>query len=314
MSLETRSGLLNHKEDRIMLMRALMSLPILLLPLFPVFPSGALGFGAGLLVWFLLNDMNFLLHQHVHLPWTRSRILNRLIDVELSLVTGMTAYNWRISHLLRHHRGNDSWGHGFDWELKRQSFLGGLSYSARGVPIVVFRPLIEAARRGWKGQQEEGINYRVAFLEQIAVLSVMATLCWMAPTFYLPYYFSVLFFSRMTDYENHVGCAGNGAFELSNNSLSESYNWVRYNFGYHTAHHFYPDAHWTKLPSLHEEFAERVPADRISRKAWTGLWTPPYLAYIISTMFSRREKTVFQLTHRPSVYAGSGLPVSASAD
>jgi fatty acid desaturase len=108
------------------------------------------------------------------------------------------------------------------------------------------------------------------------------------PASYATYYLCVMFFSRMTDYQNHVGCDEKSGFGFSNNALSPWYNRVRYNFGYHTAHHFFPDAHWTKLPELHAQIAEKIPPERMSDGTWTGLFNPPLIAYWAKSLNFRR--------------------------
>jgi fatty acid desaturase len=141
--------LLQHPADRVMFLRSALALPILLYPAIAELPGGVAGVMTGLMVWFLLSDMNFLLHQHVHRPWTNSFFVNRMIDLVLSVVTGMSAWNWRLTHLERHHKGDDSWGKGFEREVRRPSLLGSVSYCVRGIPIVYFRPIIDSFVQGF---------------------------------------------------------------------------------------------------------------------------------------------------------------------
>jgi fatty acid desaturase len=264
-----------------MFLRSLLAVPILLVPAIAGLPEGWAGLFAGLGIWFLLNDMNFLLHQHVHRPWTHSSFLNRTLDLLLSVVTGMSACNWRLTHLQRHHKGDDSWGKGFAWEIDRASFVGAVSYSVRGIPIVFFYPIFESFYRGFIRRTTGLISYRWAFAEQLFVTITISSLIVVRPEFYVPYYFCVLFFSRLTDYQNHVGCDERSEYGFSNNTLNPCYNWVRYNFGFHTAHHYFPDAHWTELPELHSGMASGIPQERIGSRPWTGLYTPPLIAWWI---------------------------------
>jgi fatty acid desaturase len=191
----------------------------------------------------------------------------------------MSAWNWRLTHLQRHHKKDDSWGKGFAWEINRPSLAGAVSYSVRGIPIVFFYPIVESFYRGFIRRTNDVKSYRWAFAEQLFVAVTMSALVFVRPGFYVPYYFCVLFFSRLTDYQNHVGCDEHSEYGFSNNALNPCYNWVRYNFGFHTAHHYFPDAHWTELPALHAEMASRIPPERISSGSWTGLYTPPLVAY-----------------------------------
>lgn len=161
-------------------------------------------------------------------------------------------------------------------------------------------PLGESFVRGYVRRQSDEFFYRLAFFEQLGVAIFMGTMMCLSPGFYCTYYLGVFFFSRLTDYQNHVGCDEASSYSFANNVLSERYNWVRCNFGYHTAHHYYPDAHWTELPSLHEQIAPKIPADRISRGSWTGLLTPPWIAYWLQQGFR------FAFSRQPTQLDSSG--------
>ena len=206
-----------------------------------------------------------------------------MIDSALSVVTGMSAFNWRISHVQRHHNGNDSWGAGFQWEMEKPTVLGALSYSARGIPIVLLFPVWESLVRS-VSSKEAKFPFRLAFFEQAVVIAVMLMLVLQKPQFYFPYYFAVLFFSRLTDYENHVGCDESSEYGFSNNCLNTNYNKVRQNFGLHAAHHYFPNAHWTELPLLHEGIQDRIPPECKTNRAWTGYWTPPGLLFFFQLL------------------------------
>jgi fatty acid desaturase len=281
-----QGALLRNPADRASFARAVLALPILAIPATVGLPGGWLWPFAALAVWFALADMNFLLHQHVHRPWTRSRAVNLALDLALSAATAMSATNWRASHVRRHHRGDDSWGEGFAWEMRRASPHGAFSYAARGVPIIVLRPLADAFVRGFATRDRDAAWHRHAFAEQAGTIAFATAMIVAVPEFYAPYYFMVLFFTRLTDYENHVGCDAASPFGFSNNSFDPVYNWVRQNFGYHTAHHYYPGAHWSRLPELHAGLAGEIPPQRLGVARWTGFKTPPLLAYAMLRIFT----------------------------
>jgi len=277
--------ILKHREDLGNFIRAAIALPILVIPLFFEFPEDLIGILIGSAIWFLLSDMNFLLHQHVHNELTRYRFINWLVDWALSIVTGMSAFNWRISHIERHHKGVTSWGDGYQWEMEKPTVLGAVSYSVRGIPVILFCPVWESMVR-IASSKETKFPFRLAFFEQAVVIAVMLTFIWQKPQFYFSYYFAVLFFSRLTDYENHVGCDESSEYGFSNNCLNANYNKVRQNFGLHTAHHYFQNAHWTELPLLHEGIQDRIPAKCKTNRAWTGYWTPPGLVLFFQLLFA----------------------------
>jgi hypothetical protein len=47
----------------------------------------------------------------------------------------------------------------------------------------------------------------------------------------------------------------------SNNILHRGYNILTGNLGFHTAHHYRPGVHWSRLPALHDTIAHEIPAD-----------------------------------------------------
>lgn len=265
--------LLKFREDTTNFWRALTAIFIFILPAITGMPTGLWGCTYGLLLWFLLCDMNFVLHQHVHYPMTRSRPWNLLLDLLLSCVTGMSAYSWRQHHLLHHHRGDDRWGKHFAWEWRRHSAGGALSYSLRQAMIIFFKPLIEAFTKGVMRHQQEPIDFRASFIQQVGILAIMVLVTAKTPEFYIPYYCLVYIFTTIADYDTHAGC-DEGHWGAANNTLSPSYNWVRNNFGFHTAHHIHPDAHWTELPAFHDQIAAHILPRHLSNRWWTGAISP----------------------------------------
>jgi fatty acid desaturase len=77
--------------------------------------------------------------------------------------------------------------------------------------------------------------------------------------FLLPMVCSLLF-TAWTTYDHHAGLDSDNQFEASFNKLNWLYNLVTGNLGYHTAHHYKPGTHWSKLPELHETIKSKIPA------------------------------------------------------
>jgi fatty acid desaturase len=78
------------------------------------------------------------------------------------------------------------------------------------------------------------------------------------------------------DYLNHYGCdeRSDNPFEHANNSLAWWFNYTTHNFGYHTAHHMRPGAHWTELPAIHQTIADRIPKRCLKPFSWSFLLLP----------------------------------------
>lgn len=269
--------MLKHKEDWLNALRGFTAPLLFFLPFYAGFPTGHELLVAALL-WLALSDINHILHLHVHHAFFKNELLNRILDLCMGVVTGMTASNWRIQHVHGHHKGNQyEYGPAKEWEMRQFSIADALSYSTRTIWPIFFGPLSESFRKGIRQSTKYPLDYRWACIEQCGLLSVVIVLLvyypWLTISFVLPWYFLVYFISRYTDYLNHFGSTDPRS-AATNNSLNRFYNRVRCNFGYHSAHHFRPDAHWTGLPAIHDSIAHLIPGENLKAYGWSGFLMP----------------------------------------
>jgi fatty acid desaturase len=254
-----------HPADRWNAARALAA-PFLLFAPFVTdcFASYELVYAA--ITFVLIGDTNYLLHLHIHRPLSRKRAVNLTFDLCMGAVTGMSSSNWRIQHLYGHHRGFDLPYRGGRAIRENYSAVRAVSFSAMSMWETFYSPIAEAFRKGILGRIDVPISYRWAFCEQILLLLFVAGLtAWqphLALAYLLPWYLLTHFITRYVDYLNHYGCdeASDDPHERANNSLSWWFNFTTHNFGYHTAHHIRPGAHWTELPAIHRTIADQIPA------------------------------------------------------
>ncbi len=270
-------SILRFKEDRMNVFRAITAPFIFYYPFIFGF-SGSEAWLMMLFLWILLNDINHVLHLHIHLPFTSNKFINLILDLCMGFVTGMTASNWRIQHVHGHHQAVErEYAKGYRWEMDKFSILGSLSYSIRTAPLIFLRPLFEASRKSVHSNQTGPMNYRWAFIEQILFIGMVVVLFVWQPLltlgYLLPWYFLVYFVTRYIDYLNHFGC-GTGDYDNANNCLHRVYNLLGNNFGYHTAHHLSPKAHWTRLPIIHENIKDMIPEEFKKDYSWSGFMLP----------------------------------------
>lgn len=269
--------LLQFKADWLNAARGLVSPFLLFFPYYGKLPQGC-EIPVLAVIFVLVSDANHILHLHTHRPFAKSAALNLLLDISMGLATAMTASNWRIQHKYGHHdRSRGEFCKGWDWEMRKYTIAGAISYSVRTVFPIFYLPVIEAFRKGVLANIKEPINYRWAFIEQAAFILIMIGLLVLNPrvtlTWLFPFYFIILSTTRYIDYLNHFGC-GAGKYDVSNNCVGRFYNIVRCNFGYHTAHHLYGGAHWTHLPMLHEKIKDQIPASQLKEYTWSGFAIP----------------------------------------
>ena len=272
--------LLKYREDRINVIRAFLAPMIFFLPFYTGLPAGY-ELAAMAVIYFLVGDTNYLLHLHIHHPFSRSRTLNLLIDLSMASVTAMTASNWRIQHLHGHHRGIEMLFRGSKaWESESYSPLRALSYCIRSMGPTFWRPLAQSFVKGALASDTYPINYRWALAEHGLLILLILFLAWLDVNlllFYVfPLYALTYFITRYVDYLNHYGCdeESEDVFERSNNSLNPVFNRLTHNFGYHTAHHVNPRAHWTALPDIHKRIDEKIPERCKKAVSWSWVLLP----------------------------------------
>jgi fatty acid desaturase len=271
---------ISHPADRWNAVRALAA-PVLLFAPFMV--DWYAGYEAlyAVLIFMMIGKTNYLLHLHIHRPFSRNRVLNMVFDLSMGAVTGMTASNWRIQHLYGHHRGIDMPYRGErSGHLQDYSMMRAISYSAISLVETFYAPIVESFNKGILQNVKSPISYRWAFVEQMLLIAFISGLAAWQPRlvliYLLPWYAVTQFVTRYVDYLNHYGCDEGSAnpYVRANNSLSWWFNFTTHNFGYHTAHHLRPGAHWTELPELHKKIADKIPQRHLKPFSWSGILMP----------------------------------------
>lgn len=197
-------------------------------------------------------------HHHQHVPFFRSTLCNRLIEIVFGLQTGAVSMVWVLHHNIGHH------DHYLDqskdesaWRASDGRIMSSTEYTwtlaATGY-ICAFR------------NSAEHPAIRRTFLFMTALhIALLALLVWVNPfnavaIFIIPMVISFVMTCRHT-YDHHAGCSESNEYEASNNITHRWYNVLTGNLGYHTAHHLRPGLHWSKLPAFHARIANKIPPD-----------------------------------------------------
>lgn len=197
-------------------------------------------------------------HHHQHLSVFRVSILNRILELMYGLQTGITSHGWVLHHSLGHHpnyldqRVDES-----RWRRADGAPMHELEYS-----VVVSAT---AYARIWKVARRTSRYTRVFLVMTALTLAIAAGLVACRPipgllVFVLPMT-TMLFHTAWATYTHHAGKKTTSHFVASNNILHRGYNVLTGNLGFHTAHHYKPGVHWSRLPELHDTIAHRIPAD-----------------------------------------------------
>jgi fatty acid desaturase len=192
-------------------------------------------------------------HNVVHSPIWKSRVLNRLTQMALSLTYGFPVSDYVPGHNLSHHRYTQTRRDvmrtskvQFRWNLLNiLSFFAfvSLDVTAANAKYAAFA---KYRNKGWLGQRrmETVLTWGVKF----ALFFVDWKLC--LATTVLPHLYAVWGITTV-NYLQHDGCDPDHPFNHSRNFVGKVFNWWTFNNGYHGLHHLEPGLHWSLLPQVH---------------------------------------------------------------
>lgn len=196
-------------------------------------------------------------HHHQHVPTFRRTWLNRALELVYGLQTGMPTNVWVLHHVLGHHLNYlDQTRDESRWRRADGSTMGELEYTLSTV-LTAYPRAFAVGRRKPKAMRPFLVfgTLTWALAIGLTVARPLAGLC----VFLAPMVLS-LFFTAWVTYDHHAGLATDSHFEGSFNIMNHWFNRLTGNLGYHTAHHYKQGVHWSRLPELHAEIADRIPA------------------------------------------------------
>ncbi|MDB4945886.1 MAG: Fatty acid desaturase family protein [Labilithrix sp.] len=246
-----------HREDRlpVAIIAAMFACDVLVFATVDSVPF--------LVVWALLGigpkgAVSAFNHHHQHLSVFRVPVLNRALEIMYGLQTGITSHGWVLHHSLGHHvnyleqKTDES-----RWRREDGVPMGELEYSLN-VAATAYPRMVKVAQRTRKYQ-------RMFVGMAVVTLTVLAALVAWRPLPALVVFVgpmvTMLFWTAWATFTHHSGKKTSNHFVASNNILHRGYNVITGNLGYHTAHHYRPGVHWSKLPALHDSIAQQIPAD-----------------------------------------------------
>ena len=213
-------------------------------------------------------------HNTVHAPMFKSRLMNRIFQVVLTLTYGHPVSSFVPGHNLSHHKHTQSrkdvmrtYKMRFRWNL-----LNGLFFFLTMAPSIMradskYTAAMRTRKPAWFRQMliELGSLY--------AVYAVLLYLDWRLFLLYvfLPHKYAGWGIITM-NFLQHDGCDEHSRYNHSRNFVGKVVNWLTFNNGYHTIHHIKPGMHWSLLPAAH--------AAEIKAHIDPRLDEPSLLAYI----------------------------------
>ena len=217
-------------------------------------------------------------HHHQHLPTFRAVWANRVLELIYALHTGITTNAWVLHHVLGHHLNYlDQKKDESAWMRKDGTKMGVIEYTL----TIALTGYTRAYRVG-----RDHPKYQRSFLAMgTVVILLLAVLLWVnwfnaLFVFIIPMIHGLLITAWHT-YSHHAGLETDDHFEASYNIMNRWYNLLTGNLGYHTAHHYRQGVHWSRLPELHRQIEQQIPA-HLYREFSLALLFPPlaFLAWL----------------------------------
>ncbi len=203
-------------------------------------------------------------HHHQHTHTFKSKFLNRLLEFFYALHSGVTTNLWLLHHVLGHHLNylNQTKDES-RWRRKDGADMSELEYTLNVAGTAYYRGY--QVGKSHPKKQKEFLFYSALTFIAVAALVIYKPAAGLF-LFVLPM-ISGLILTSWATYEHHAGLDTDNEFEASNNNLHPFFNMVTGNLGYHTAHHYKQGVHWSKLPELHEQIKDKIPANLVNA-AW----------------------------------------------
>ncbi|HVJ94128.1 MAG TPA: fatty acid desaturase [Labilithrix sp.] len=209
-------------------------------------------------------------HNTIHCPMWRSKFLNRLTQVVLSLSYGFPVSEFKPGHNLSHHRYTQQVLDGMRTSNVRYrwNLLNLLLFFLHVGPGVTAENMAYARRtpnRAWKRQ---------LLLEAIVAWSFklsLLTVAWQKglALVLIPNLYAVWGITTI-NLPQHDGCDADHPYNHSRNFVGRTFNWLTFNNGFHGIHHMHPELHWSLLPKAHAEQLAPFIDPRLDRISLAG--------------------------------------------
>jgi beta-carotene hydroxylase len=226
-------------------------------------------------------------HNHNHCPTFANKRANSWFGNWLSIFYGYPTFAWIPTHNLNHHKHVNKAGDAtITWRISNShNVLIAASYffvSAfyQRIPTKQFAERAKASNP----KLHRMIRNQTAFwlLGNAALLATCILLngtraglnVWLFAVA-LPAVFA-LWTVHLFNYEQHVHTDPWSSYNHSRNFVSPVLNFLLFNNGYHTAHHENAGLHWSQLPKLDAQIADKIDPTLRQKSVW-WYWTRQYL-------------------------------------
>ena len=194
-------------------------------------------------------------HNGVHCPMFKSRTMNRIWQIVLTLSYGHPVSSYVPGHNLSHHKYTQSPKDvmrtskaRFRWNL-----LNGLFFLLLIAPTIMkadaaYSKAMKTRHPKWYRQ----LQYEIVVLWTLNIgLFILdwkkALILWLIPHLYAQWGIVTM------NLVQHDGCPEDSEYNHSRNFVGKFVNYLAFNNGFHSVHHLKPGLHWSLTPAAHAE-------------------------------------------------------------
>jgi fatty acid desaturase len=219
-------------------------------------------------------------HNHNHLGMWRSKGLNLVTSYWIAIFYGHPAVAWVPTHNQIHHKLNNRPG---DSSRSPKWFEGNHLAALLVYPLLTnleqSKDINAFFKDLWKRDRPAFFAAASEYVVFFGIMAVLLIVDWRkALLFFVVPQQVALFSIQVVNYLQHIETDAFSDWNHSRNFVSRTLNVLLFNNGYHTVHHLKPGVHWSELPRLHAQHAEKIHPSLLQ-----GSW----LRYVGYTYFVR---------------------------
>lgn len=196
-----------------------------------------------------------IIHNTIHVPIFKSKLLNRIFQLLLTFSHGHPVSGFVPGHNLSHHRylGTDKDAARPEKVQFSLNFLNQLLFFFV-ISGSIARDERKFVKKMYKHYPGWAFQYLLEFGLTFSIKVALLFIDWQRALLliWLPHFFSTWGILG-TNYWQHDGCDSSHEYNHSRNFVGKIFNWLVFNNGYHAAHHNNPGIHWSELPAYHEK-------------------------------------------------------------
>ncbi len=263
------SRVLRHRIDAISVLAVVLALGFQLAAFFLKWPWYAVFPIILLMRWSHLVE-----HNHAHLPIFHQDWLNEILGWMTFLNGGIALEFYRLQHVRTHHKYTNQEG---DWTSPFQ--FEGCRYPDKPVNYwyyIFTYSIIGLCHCLTIILRQPGSRMFNRLLASVAVVgSISVWLLYLDPWRFLLFFYVTWWAAYIgvpvNNWDHHVDCEYTDEHTSANVDLRLLCRWLGFNIGYHSAHHWRPTLHWSRL----EEFHNRRMANKIPTKYYRPVKPAP---------------------------------------